>query len=305
MTLGEFLHSLIKKSGGNPDDDAVKNFLLNGELIKIEIPEDIMKTIDQNLISLTDAKNNHPLIKPHYTQLALSTMDKQIEKLLEELEMDDNIKAEVLSETSTYKRVPTMVRKIRELEAAKSASGKDDKATIQKQIDELHAQIRAEKQRADDAKTNFEKELVSFKIGNKKMGLFSAYKTIYDDLDPEIKSTTLQNILDKQLQGDNAELKFDENGNLVLLKKDGTNFYGDNNQQVNPQQYADMVLSRNKLLKTAPSAALPQTGGQTGSTGQLPTSGSGENKTNHALKELAAEALKSYQNGANFGVPAA
>lgn len=285
------MHALIKKSGGNAEDESIKNFLLNGELVKIEIPEDVSKVIDNNLISLKDAKNNHPDIKPHYYQMALGTVDKTIEKLIEELGIEEAVKADILSETSTYKRVPALVTKVRELESKKAASGKEDKAAIQKQIDDLHAQIRTEKQRADDAKVNFEQQLTNYKIQNKISSLFSNFKTVYDDLDPEIKMTTLQNILTKNLQDNGAEIKFDENGNLSLLKKDGTNYYGDNNQQVNPAQYVEMLMSRNKLLKSAPPAPPPGGGQQQP---PAPPNGSGDKKTNFALKSLVADAMSSY-----------
>lgn len=294
-TLGEFLHDLIKKSGQNADDENIKNFLLNGELVKIEMPEDIANGINRSLISIKEAKNNHPEIKPHYTQLSLLSIDKTIEKLLDELGIDDEARAEILSETSTYKRVPALVQRVRDLESKKASSGKEDKAAIQKQIDDLHAAIRNEKQRADAAEQKFKDELKNFKINNKKSALFGSYKTVYDDLDPEIKMTTLLNILEKRLNDTGAIITFDDNENLVLLRKDGTNYFGDNNTQINPQQYVEKLLSETKLIKTA--QATPQATPAATPTGQQPTSANGDTKTgNPTLKELIKGSMKDLEN---------
>lgn len=301
MLLGEYLHALATKAGMNPDDDVLKNFLMHGELVKIEIPEEITKGIDSKLISIADAKNNHPEIKPHYTQQSLMTIDKTIEKLLEELGLDDNLRAEVLSETSTYKRVPKLVEKVRELEISKAAASKGDKAQIQAQIDELHAKIRTEKDRADKAEQSFKDELRNYKINNKRQSLFGAYKTIYDDLDPEVKATTINALLLKRLQEDNADITFDENENLVLLKKDGTNFYDtDNNKQVNPQQYIEQLLSKSKILKTAPT---PTVQGNPPAPVPNPIVVNGNQpKGSPALKELLTAAQADFAKGSSNGV---
>lgn len=298
-TLGEFIHELIKKSGMNADDEAIKNFLLNGELVKIEMPEDISNGINKSLISVKDAKNNHPDVKPHYTELALKTIDKSIEKMLEELSEDENIRSEVLSETSTYKRVPMLVNKMIEQERRKSAAGKGDKEAFQKQIDDLHKQIRAEKERADASENRFKEDLKGFKLNTKKTGMLSQYKTVYDDLDPDVKLMTLLNILDKRLQDNGATITFDENENLVLLKKDGTNFYSDSNQQVNPKQYIESMLSETKLLKTAATPATTTTvqQGSANQTGQQPTTvNAATPKVNHALKDLLKSSMGDLEN---------
>lgn len=305
VTLGEYLHSLIKKAGQNPDDEAFKNFLLNGELMKIEIPEDVTKAIDNNLISLKDAKNNHPDIKPHYTELSLKTVDKVIEKLLEEFEVDETEKADILSESSTYKRVPKLVHKIKELEARKSIGNKDEKESIKKQIDELNRQLREEKAKGDTSKLEYENKLTQYKLNTEIRSLFGKYKTTLDDLDPRVKATTIETLLNQHLAENNAEIKFDENSNLVLQKKDGTNYYSESNQSVNPSQYLDTILSKNKLLITTNNGNKANSNGQqktevdTSQNGRNPNGGNGANgKTDHALKSKVQEALASY-NTAN------
>lgn len=299
MTLGEFIHELIKKTGHNGEGDDIKNFLMNGELVKIEMPESVSGIISKGLISIKDAKNNHPEIKPHYTQQALLTVDKTVEKLLDELGFDDAAKAEVLSESSSYKKIPLLAGKLKELEGKKNITDKDKQASIQKQIDDLHAQIRAEKANYENATKEYQGKLLNFKRDGKIDSMFLNYKTIYDDLDPDVKNTTLRTLLNKRLQETNAELTFDENENFVLRKKDGTNFYGDNQQQLNPQQFAELLLSQNKLIKTTPK---PE--GQQGNNSQQsqPQNGQGKTQGSQALKGLLAGALNDINKSGEVSV---
>ena len=81
-TLGDFLSQLITKGGGNPADDKFKIFFGNTELIKSEVPDDVAQAIDNGLISIKDAKNNHTDIKNHYTKQALDGIDKSLEDLM-------------------------------------------------------------------------------------------------------------------------------------------------------------------------------------------------------------------------------
>lgn len=298
-TIGEFIHELIKKTGHNGEGDDIKNFLMNGELVKIEMPEAVSGIIDKGLISLKDAKNNHPDIKPHYTYQALLTVDKTVEKLLDDLGFDDAAKAEVLSESSSYKKIPLLANKLKELEGRKNITDKDKQASIQKQIDELQKQIREEKGNAENAKKEYEGKLMSYKKDARTDSLFLKYPTIYDDLDPEVKTTTLRTLLNKKLQETNAEFTFDENDNFVLRKKDGTNYYGDNQQQLDPKQFAELLLSQNKLLKTT-----PKPDGQQSNNFQQsqPQNGQGKNPGSQALKGLLAGALNDINKSSEVSV---
>lgn len=311
-TAGEFINELYKKAGGNPEDEGFKKFLNDANLVSVQIPDDVMRPIDNGLISLTAAKNNHTDIKNHYTKQALDGVDKSIEDLMTELELDETTRNQVAVERSSYKKPATLIKIIRDLEVKKATANAPDKAAINKQLEDLHAQIKVEKQRSTDAEMSFKKQMTDFRRDIKVSSLYSAQKTILDTLDPEAKAVAIKVLIDKELQDNNAQITFDENGNLNLTKKDGTNYFGDNNQQVNAQQFVDKVLSRNKLLVVTPA---PQNGNgnQQGNNGQQNqpapatgangnTAGANNNSGSGLLKEILQGSMKDMETANNVPI---
>lgn len=307
-TLGEYISILLQKAGQDVTNEAFKNFLSNGELVKIEIPDEITALIDSNLISLKDAKNNHPDIKGHYQNQALTPFDQQLPELFEELGIPEEVRVELLKEKSTYKRVPALLRKVKELESKKANSGKDvDKAALQKQIDDLNAAIRTEKEGKAQLEKDYNSKIQQFKIDMFTDSLYAAHKTTFDALPPDVKQATMRTLINKGLQDKKAKLTLDEHGNIVLLTQEGANYYdGASNNQVSPQQFVDSVLAHNKVLVTTNNQ---QSGGSAGSPNQgnqgnqqnngqgNPPGGNGNNgstKPNPAFSELIAESIKDY-----------
>lgn len=308
-TLGEFLHELIKKTGADADREEFKNFLLNGELVKIEIPEAVSQVIDSGLISLRDAKNNHPEIKPHYVSQALNPIDQSQDEWFEEFGIPEEERQEILKERSTYKRVPLLMKKIKEIEGKKAAStDKGEIATFKKQIDDLHAAIRSEKEEKKNLEKKFQEDMAAFKVDMHQESIFGNYKTTLDDLPAGVKKITIKNLIQEALRDKSAKLAFDENGKFILLGKDGMNFYGDNNQQVEPTQFIESVLSANKILVTTPAnqsqgqgaAQQQQQRSQQSQQQQSsnPTGGQGGANVNPTLKNLIDQSAKAFEQGA-------
>lgn len=287
--LGEFFVDIAKKSGINADDEALKTLLANGDFFKFELPDDLAKNIDTALISMKDAKNNHTDLKNHYTKQALDGLDSTINALLDELGIPEDMRNEIMLERSSYKRPAVLIRKVKELEQKKANADKPDKAAIQKELDGLHAQLRAATDKEKQLESDYAKKEVNLRRQYRLGSMLSGYKTVFDTLDAEVKNTTLQALIDKNLQDNNAQMTFDENGNFVLLKKDGTNFYGDNNQQINAQQYIEQILSRNKaLITTQP----PPAAGATPPNGQHltpPAGGNGKPAANATFTDIMKE----------------
>lgn len=283
--LGDFLHDLLKKAGQNVEDKAVKDFLA-GTVMTLEIPEDVAKGIDNNLLSVSDAKNNHPDIKNHYTKSALDGIDKVIEDILKDLPED--IKTEVSAERSSYKRVSLVAAKIKELEEKKSTASKGDKGELQKQIDQLHKDLADKDKVITTTKKEADSNLLKYRVQAKIENLIANYKTTFDELDPTVKAATIQSLLNKELQDKDANLTFDDKDNFTLLKKDGSNYYGENHQQVDPASFVEQLLSRHKLLITTPKP------GEKPPIAPQPPGGNGNNLGNPLLKNLAAEALNAY-----------
>lgn len=305
--LKDFITALAKKAGYDTTSEAAKPFF--DALPDTEMPEDIHRGIDNSLISLTEAKNNHGELKGHYTKQALDGVDKEILSLIEDFQLDEPTKAAILGEKSTYKRGPMLTRKIVELERQKVATtGGKDKAAIQAEIDGLHAQLKTTKEAWESDKKTFDNQRLQDKINNKKNVFFSGVKTIHDELDPETRYTIIDSQIQKELQDRQAKFALDEQGNVVLMRNDGTNFFGENHQQVKPLQFIEQVLAKNKQLKvTDPS---------NGATGTKPTngtqpaasSGNGTKEQNQsAVVNRNLQALQEYENSAKtngFGLPA-
>lgn len=285
--LKDFLIGQARKAGVTLDEaftNAIPDF---------DVPDAVQTGIDNSLISITDAKNNHPDIKRFYASSLLKGVDDNINDLLSEFEVDDAVKAEILKETSTYKRVPLAAKKLIELQAAKAAanSGKD-KSTIQKEIDKLHADIAAEKQARAADKAAFEGQMTQFKINSKIQENFSKFKTIHDELDPEVKNTVLSTLISKELQDKQGKFGFDEAGNFTLLKSDGTNFYGENHTPVTPSAFIEQTLAKTKQLKVT--NGQPPTAKDT--QGRRPIEGEKTNP-NASVIDLNAAALADYDKG--------
>lgn len=286
-SLGDFLHDLFKKAGQDVNSAPIKDFLANTAMT-VEIPDVVATGLDNNLLSVKDAKNNHPEIKAHYTKSALDGVDSVINELLEG--MPDDVKTAITGERSSYKRISLVADKIKELESKKAGAGKGDKDALQKQIDELHTQLAAEKKAKDEAKNQYDGELRKFRVDYEKKNLLSKYKTTLDEFDPEVKYSTINALINKELQDKDADFTYDDKDNFTLLRKDGSNYYGDNHQQVNPQTFVESLLSRHKLLVTTPKPSDKPTPQQ--------PAGGGGGKDNQStgqstMKAIIAEAQKS------------
>lgn len=300
VTLKSFFTNLAKKAGMDPESDAVKGFF--STLPDTEVPEDVQKGVDNSLISLTDAKNNHPEIKNYYQKQSLDSVDKTLSDLLDEFDLDEVDKQAILAERSTYKRVPLATKKIAELQAKKAGAGTNkDKAEIQKEIDALHRQIAAEKEGRTAEKTQYEQALQNIKIQAKIDAILGGFKTIHDDMDPEIKGTVLQTVINKALQDNNAKFGLDEQGRTVLVKNDGTNFYGENHQQILPSQFIEQQLAKTKLLKVSSGQSNGATQ-QSAQHQQPQSSGDGKNQqSNASLVDRNKQALVEYENSLKIG----
>lgn len=295
--VSDFLKELATKAGVKLDDEAnkaIKDALALPELGNINLPDELATSIDNGLLSVDAAKNNHPAIKGHYTSQALDAVDKKIQKLIEDFQLPDDVKTEILAERSSYERIGLLTGKIKALEEKKATSGKGEKDQLQAQINDLHTQLRTEKESINGIKAEYEKKLRDKDMSYALNAILGGYKTIYDDLNPVIKDTSLKAIIDNSLLADQAEFTINESGQIVLQKKDGSNFFGDNHQQLTPKTYLDKVLSREKILKIndpKPGATPPRNNGST----PPPTHVPGKN-ANTALQSLVGEALAGLEN---------
>lgn len=304
MFVSEYLKNLLKKAGINPDEDKFKDFFSNEALGKLEIPVDAATGIDNNLISLTAAKDNFGPLKNHYTALALNGIDANMESLFDELGLDEDAKTELKLEKSTGKRMQQLIKKAQAAEIKKANADKPDKLAHQKTIDDLHAQMRALQSKAELAETSYAKKEKDLRKSYAIQELLVSHKTTLDKLSPSVKRATLNALISDALQSKAIDTDFDENGNLTLLKKDGSKYYGENNSVVSPAQFVEQLLAKEKLLavndsndKTGSSQTNPQNGQQQIINGNTKTAGEkivvGQNPV---FQELMNGAKKDFKN---------
>lgn len=295
--LKDFLTALAKKAGYDTESATAKPFF--DALPDSDIPDDIQKGIDNSLISLTDAKNNHPEIKNYYQKQSLDGVDKVLNDALAEYEFDEDSKNEINGIRSTYQRVPAFIKKVAELQAKKAGTGNSkDKAVIQKEIDDLHKAIAEEKRQRGEDKKVFENQMTSYKIKARIDSALSAFKTIHDELDPDVKSTVINTLLQKELQDNQAKFAFDDQGNFTLIKNDGANYYGENHQQITPVKFIEQTLAKTKQLKVsspAPNGANTQNRGYQ----QTQVNGQPDKNPNSAVIDLNNQVLEQMKVAAN------
>lgn len=306
-TAADFLKELAIKAGVKIEDEKIKPLLAAPELANINIPDELITGIDNGLLSIDAAKNNHSVIKGHYFSQAYDGLDKELTRFIDENKLPDDIKNEILAEKSSTKRAVLLAGKIKELEEKKASSGKGEKDSLQQQINDLNAQLRAEKDKEQGIRSEYEGKLKDVKMGYTLGALLGGYKTIYDDLDGEVKDITLKAIINKSLNADAAELTVDDSGQLILRKKDGSNFFGEDNRLLTPKSYLDKIMSRDKILKVSDqNQNQNQNGNGNGAKNHLNNNGnqqrqnqnngnSNGNAGNRTLSSLADDALAVFE----------
>lgn len=299
MKLSDHFSKQFVKAGVDVTTDAAKAFLEAMGTVTTEIPDDMATGIDNRFITIDAAKNNHPDIKFHYTKQALDTIEKTYGPALDELQIPQDLRDQINQEQSTFKRVPLFMKAIKELESKKANATKPEMAKITEQIDTLNAQLRAEKETTKKIQDEFAQKEKDMRISNVWTRMIGNQKTVFDHLDPDLKADAIMTMINKNLQLTNGKVDFDDNGNFVLLKKDGMNYFDSSNTPMNPQQFFDGLLSRNKILVTT--ATPPQGQGATPPTAVPPTnprSGNGDRGGNGAPSATVQNIYKEHREKA-------
>lgn len=272
----DLVKKLMTKAGVTFDGD-----------LTAEIPDEVATSLDNSLLTLDAAMNNHPKVKHKYFAEAFNGLDAELDSIMDENGFDDILKGEIKSEKSSTKRAATLARKIKELESKKAGADPAKTNTLQTQINELHTKLADEQKKQNDLKTTYEKQIKEIHINSKLENLLNGYKTVYDELPADAKQAAVKALLSKSLQDSEAEFTFDEKGSLSLIKKDGTNLFGDNHTQLTPQSFIDKSLS--KILKVSePQPAI---------VGNIQTNKVqiAQNTVNPALSQANRQSLENYQ----------
>jgi hypothetical protein len=239
-TIGELINNLAVKAGIDPADNDLKSLLASPELATVKVPDTIVTAIDNGLLSIEAAKNNHPEVKKKYFADAYDGIDKQLMKLVESETFDQADLDEINAERSTSKKQELIITK---LKAAKAQAKGADKEEINRQIAAAHESARLAKAEVDSVKNDYEGRIANIQKTAALKAVFSNYKTIYDDLPIAARNAAFEALVSTALQDKNAELKTDEHGNLIIISKDGSNVFGANHVQLTPSSFLDQTFA--------------------------------------------------------------
>jgi len=247
--ISELIRELSIKAGIKQDDTELVAFLANDQL-NATVPDTVFNGLNQSLLSVDAAVNNHSHIKSHYFKAAYDGLDKTVRETMDELELPDDVKNEVLRESSSTRRAALLAKKVREIERA----GKKNEATpaeLQQLRDSVNAlNLEAAKLKEHEQKLveRHKKEIKEIHKSGKLSTLVSKFQTIFDGANPDVKMAGINAAINTELAANGALMDLDETEKWMLTKKDGTNFFNENHVLVTPEQFIESALSKNNIL---------------------------------------------------------
>jgi hypothetical protein len=289
MTLAEFIQELSDRVQIDAADEQLKALVMNPALSSLQIPSNVVASVQSKLMTENEAKNNFT-IKKHFTGTALSTVDSKIKDLLDEFGFDDETKSGILTEQSTYNRIPMLAKAIADAkEKSISATGGEKKTLIDK-IGELQNLLNAEK---EGRKTDIDKVNSQWQsqLTDKELyAMFSQYNYALD-LDKDVTISTARNLWEKKLKEKGGKYQFTNEG-LKLVNSEASDLpFTIDNKQIDIRTFTENVLAEAKLLKVQGAAPTPSSGTPTPAPVQM-------NKTiSPGAKSLASKALADFKAG--------
>lgn len=301
-TVAEVFKSLLVKGGGKEDDEQVTNELSAPDFSRLTLTDELIAKIENGLLSVEQAKNNHPDVKKHYFAAAYNGLDSELNALMEELQLPLDVKNVILNERSSTKRAGLLAKKVKELESQKkNTDDKGEKTSLQNEINDLRNKLRTEQEGIDKIKSDYENRIQNIHLESELTAILGGYKTVFDDMPQVARNAAIKSLINKTLQDKNAELKLDENGQLKLIRKDGSNVFGDDNRQWSPQTLIDQTLSQNKILKVSDQKTAA-TAVNAGNNDTVITGNNGNGfdpnapKKDHTLKNAVSQSMKDLEN---------
>lgn len=263
MKILDLINTLATKAG-KQNEQAIKDLLSRADLQNIDLSDEVANAINNSLLTVDGAKNN-PLLKSHFTALALGSADTEILNTIKTLELGDEVEREITGTANTYEKQRKLTAKLKEtVDALKAAKGDGNGKDIEKyttQINNLNAQISqlkestVAKSELDTLKKQHESQLIDLGIGTK----LSGFKYANDKVPAKVNVITAKSILTDALKDKKAIVIRDENGDLKLKRADdpALDFYDESQKAVSFDDFTNKILAENKLL--AVSGVTPNT----------------------------------------------
>lgn len=245
--LSEFLTALAKKAGIDLTDPKYADVLA----ATIEVPDDLSNALEKNLMTEAAALANSK-IRSTIRAEVYNGVDSDFNSLIEEYELDTEVKNSILGEKKAVDRVKKLASHLKEQSEKAAKSGdKTKEEALKKDVENLNTQIKnlkAEKQKEiDQLKADNETNLTGFQV---KSLLGSKKYTLPEAMKPEEQVEMVYGIVDQELKSKGLKL-VRENGTLRLVKEDGTDPYDDKNNKLELPTFIDGALAQRGLLKVS------------------------------------------------------
>jgi hypothetical protein len=255
MTLAEFIQELSERVQIDAADEQLKALVMNPALSNLQVPTNVAQSVAQRLMTENEAKIN-PVVKKHFTGTALSTVDSKIKDLLDEFSFDEETKASILTEQSTYNRIPMLAKAIADAkDRSISATGGEKKALVDK-ISELQNLLNAEKEARKSDINNVNSQWESKLTEKELYAMFSQYNYALD-LDKDITISTAKGLWEKKLRERGGKYMFTNDG-LKLVNAEAPDLpFTIDNKTVDVKSFTENVLAEAKLLKVQGTAPAP------------------------------------------------
>lgn len=294
MTLAEFIQELSDRVQIDASDEALKALVMNPALSNVQVPANIAASVSSKLMTEVEAKTNYN-IKKHFTGTALGSVDSKIKDLLDEFGFDEETKGLVLSEQSTYNRIPMLAKAISDMkEKSISATGGEKKTLVDK-ISELQSLLNAEK---EGRKTDIDRVNADWRsqLTEKELyAMFSQYNYSLD-LDKDITISTAKNLWEKKLKEKGGKYTFTNDG-LKLVNAEAPDLpFTIDNKTVDVKSFTENVLAEAKLLKVQ--GAAPATPSSTITPAPVKTISSNA----PAAKNAVSKALADFRAGSSNNI---
>ena len=281
--IGSLIEGLLKKAGFDTSKDELKKIIEISE----ELPDGAVDALEKSLMTAEAAKSNPDVIKKVKAEI-FNGADQKITSIIEELglEADDDFK----NEKNTFEKINRLTKLALDAGMKKSGAGSSKEKTdwaekekdYNKQLKELKDNLAA---REKEYKETRENDLTSFELQKILGGKNYSFP---DEMDAPFKINTALSAVNAELQKKGHCIKRNENGQLVILDKDGNPAYSDRNVALEPNTFIDGVLAQYRLLKVTEEG--PAGGSGAGPAGTIiPKGGSGNNAIVSEIGQQMAE----------------
>lgn len=291
MTLAELIQELSNRAQIDAADEQLKTLVMNPALSNVQVPSTLINSLQSKLMTESEAKNNYN-IKKHFTSTTLGIVDNKINDLVNEFGLDEDLKNQILSEQSTYNRIPVLAKAIAEAkDKSISATGGEKKALVEK-INELQSLLNAEKEARKSDINNVNSQWESKLTEKELYAMFSGYNYALD-LDKDVTISTAKGLWEKKLKEKGGKYIFTNDG-LKLVNSEAPDLpFTIDNKTVDVKSFTENVLAEARLLKVQGEAPVNQTPTPT------PAPVKTTPATAPAAKSAVSKALADFRAGSN------